>query len=101
MFNSDLLGGQLFDFGSLGVDRFEVLGIDPNLGLDPNNGTAFITDLTFVGPGRFTGTMTPITLEIAVPVPEPSTWAMMFVSFAGIGFMGYQRSRKQRAALAG
>jgi hypothetical protein len=27
-------------------------------------------------------------------VPEPSTWAMMILSFAGIGFMAYRRSRK-------
>ena len=36
--------------------------------------------------------------EIAVygavaPVPEPSTWAMMILGFAGVGFMGYRRSR--------
>jgi hypothetical protein len=27
-------------------------------------------------------------------VPEPSTWAMMLIGFAGIGFMAYRRSRK-------
>lgn len=27
-------------------------------------------------------------------VPEPATWAMMFLGFAGVGFMGYRRSRK-------
>src|SRR5258705_8396954 len=27
-------------------------------------------------------------------VPEPSTWAMMILAFAGIGFMVYRRSRK-------
>ena len=27
-------------------------------------------------------------------VPEPSTWAMMILGFAGIGFMAYRRSRK-------
>lgn len=34
-------------------------------------------------------------------VPEPSTWAMMFLGFAGVGFMAYRRSRKdQGVALA-
>ena len=34
-------------------------------------------------------------------VPEPSTWAMMLLGFAGIGFMAYRRSRKdQGLALA-
>ena len=27
-------------------------------------------------------------------VPEPSTWAMMFLGFAGIGFMAYRRKSK-------
>jgi hypothetical protein len=29
-----------------------------------------------------------------VPVPEASTWAMMLVGFAGLGFAGYRRTRK-------
>ena len=32
-------------------------------------------------------------------VPEPSTWAMMLIGFAGLGFMGYRASRK-RALIA-
>jgi PEP-CTERM motif len=39
----------------------------------------FITDMT--------GTLTPV-------VPEPSTWAMMILGFAGIGFMAYRRKSK-------
>jgi Protein of unknown function (DUF642)/PEP-CTERM motif len=31
-------------------------------------------------------------------VPEPSTWAMMLVGFAGLGYAGYRRARKPRAA---
>jgi hypothetical protein len=27
-------------------------------------------------------------------VPEPSSWAMMVLGFAGLGFAGYRRSRK-------
>jgi hypothetical protein len=30
------------------------------------------------------------TLVIGAAVPEPSTWAMMLLGFAGLGFMGYQ-----------
>jgi hypothetical protein len=30
-------------------------------------------------------------------VPEPSTWAMMILGFAGVGFMTYRRSRKDQA----
>jgi PEP-CTERM motif len=31
---------------------------------------------------------------VASAVPEPSTWAMMILGFAGIGFMGYRRKSK-------
>ena len=31
-------------------------------------------------------------------VPEPSTWAMMLVGFAGLGYAGYRASRKTVAA---
>ena len=31
-------------------------------------------------------------------VPEPSTWAMMLLGFAGIGFMAYRRKRNDQAA---
>jgi PEP-CTERM motif len=33
-------------------------------------------------------------------VPEPSTWAMMILGFAGVGFMTYRRSRKSTMALS-
>jgi PEP-CTERM motif len=38
----------------------------------------------------------PITVPVALTVgtPEPSTWAMMLVGFAGLGFAGYRRTRK-------
>jgi hypothetical protein len=34
------------------------------------------------------------------PVPEPSTWAMMLLGFAGLGFAGYRHARKARPASA-
>ena len=90
---ADLLANTLFDFGPNGVSKFKVLGIDESLGLDPNNSTAFVTQVTFTGDGVFTGTMTAITA-----VPEPSTWAMMILGFAGVGYMAYRR--RKTAALA-
>ena len=33
----------------------------------------------------------PVTFTIAEAVPEPSTWAMMLLGFAGLGFMAYRR----------
>ena len=40
-----------------------------------------------------------LTVEISAAVPEPSTWAMLLLGFAGIGFMGYRRKSK-RALMA-
>ncbi|WP_247521354.1 choice-of-anchor K domain-containing protein [Bradyrhizobium sp. 190] len=34
------------------------------------------------------------------PVPEPSTWAMMILGFAGVGFMAYRRKRSGKALTA-
>jgi hypothetical protein len=31
---------------------------------------------------------------LASAVPEPSTWAMMVLGFAGVGFMAYRRKSK-------
>jgi PEP-CTERM motif len=38
------------------------------------------------------------TLVIGTVVPEPSTWAMMLIGFAGLGFMGMRRSGRRRTA---
>jgi hypothetical protein len=37
---------------------------------------------------------------IAASTPEPSTWAMMILGFAGLGFAGYRRTRKTVAIAA-
>ena len=34
-------------------------------------------------------------------VPEPSTWAMVVLGFAGIGFMAYRRKSKPALLAAG
>jgi len=33
-------------------------------------------------------------------VPEPATWTMMLIGFAGLGFTGYRQARKGQAATA-
>jgi hypothetical protein len=33
-------------------------------------------------------------------VPEPSTWGMMLLGFAGLGFAGYRSRHTRRAALS-
>jgi hypothetical protein len=34
--------------------------------------------------------------QITTSVPEPSTWAMMLIGFAGLGYAGYRTSRRPR-----
>jgi hypothetical protein len=34
-------------------------------------------------------------------VPEPSTWVMMLVGFAGLGYAAHRRSRKERMIALG
>jgi hypothetical protein len=55
-----LFGGVPFHFPSGGVDRFRVVGIEAAANVDPSSPTAFVTGLTFVSDGSFTGRMSPI-----------------------------------------
>jgi hypothetical protein len=62
-----------------------------------------VNDFKFTesGPGEFTGntwsnpefstSTLNITADFTAAVPEPSTWAMMILGFAGVGFMAYRR----------
>jgi hypothetical protein len=38
--------------------------------------------------------------DIALSTPEPSTWAMVVLGFAGLGFAGYRKARKTVAIAA-
>jgi hypothetical protein len=68
------------------VDDDSVINLGSNFG--PN------IDLTFSGSGVFAvGSAFP-----GSAVPEPSTWAMMLLGFAGLGFAGYRASRRTEAA---
>jgi hypothetical protein len=37
-------------------------------------------------------------VDISIATPEPSTWTMMLLGFAGLGYAGYRRARAGSAA---
>jgi hypothetical protein len=58
--------------------------LDPYFFLDPSLVDLGYSIITSPGIGN----------SLASAVPEPSTWAMMILGFAGIGFMAYRRKSK-------
>ena len=41
-----------------------------------------------------TDTIIGVTESLITAIPEPSTWAMMLIGFAGLGFLAYRRQSK-------
>jgi hypothetical protein len=78
--------GTVYDFGAP-VGAFSVKGIELSAALDPNNPLAFVTGLTFAGPGAVDLTMTPLTAP-ANAVPEPS---MILMFGLGAGAVAFRR----------
>jgi PEP-CTERM motif len=71
----------------------QVIDLGANLG--PNVDLTFGYNLVASGAGGFG-------LDLTAgdpPVPEPSTWVMMGIGFAALGFTGYSRSKKHRLAI--
>jgi PEP-CTERM motif len=52
----------------------------------------------FTADGLASATVSGVSLSndgtVTSAVPEPSTWAMMFIGFAGLGFLSYRRTRR-------
>jgi hypothetical protein len=90
----DWAGGLAFDFGAAGIAAFRIAGIEPEAGLDPGNVTAFVTGVTFVGPGNFTGTQTP---RVGPPPARPEHASAGLV-VAGLVLLGGVLQRRRRAA---
>ncbi|GAA4404650.1 PEP-CTERM sorting domain-containing protein [Quisquiliibacterium transsilvanicum] len=84
-----LVAGQEHFFGGIGVDRFRVLGIEPGAGLDPTDVSAFVTTLTFMGDGRFTGSMRALVAEVS----EPGTVALFGAAVLAMGLRRRQTGR--------
>ena len=83
-------------FPTVGVDSFTVTGIETSAGLDPSDVTAFMSTLTFVSDGAFTGTMTPITEFVETAVPEPTTLILMVVGILALFLRQCRTEREQK-----
>ncbi|HSV00533.1 MAG TPA: PEP-CTERM sorting domain-containing protein, partial [Roseiarcus sp.] len=66
--------------------------IDLGSDLGPIVDLSFGYKLVADGPGGFG-----FDFAVGGAVPEPSTWAMMLVGFAGLGFTGYRSTRRRTA----
>ncbi len=53
-----------FGVGAQGVRKFRIIGIERSANVDANSATAFVTGVSFVADGRFTGTQIPIAVDI-------------------------------------
>jgi hypothetical protein len=90
-FAATINGGDTYTFDTGGVDRFRILGIETSALLDPNSSTAFITGLTFVSSGSFSGTMTPLT-EFTTPIP--ATLPLFATGLGGLGYLSWRRRKR-------
>jgi hypothetical protein len=86
-----LTGADLISLGALGAG-------DQTLPAD--NQWVTIAGLGAFTQVSFSSTSNAFEFSLGSGVPEPSTWAMMGLGFAGLGFMGWRESRKTAARAA-
>jgi PEP-CTERM motif len=98
--NSD--GGRISNLALLVFENFSLTSPNPLMtsplpdwpyqSLEENSSSTCCDDhIRYIVSG-FLSTTPPVTA-----VPEPSTWAMLLIGFAGIGFAGYRRRAMQAA----
>jgi hypothetical protein len=86
-----LTGADLITLGALGAG---------NQDAPADNGWVTIKGLGAFTQVAFSSTSNAFEFSLGSPVPEPSTWAMMGLGFAGLGFMSWRGSRKTAALAA-
>jgi hypothetical protein len=111
-------GGDDANYTFSGAEPFTIIAGGPSeeyggSSIVPNGGADSVTGAEGNGTLQFVGTYSQITFTntnfenwygftlgvdgLAPPppaVPEPSTWVMMLVGFAGLGYAGYRASRR-------
>jgi PEP-CTERM motif len=100
-----LAGGSTYYFGFIGDNFIDVGFLSPIVSYSANGLSAVETGNsnyntfdapTYAGPGG-----AEVGLQIsALTAPEPSTWVMMGLGFAGLGFAGWRGQRKTAALAA-
>ena len=84
------VGGLLVSTGSGAGQRFYDISLD-----SPGASSVDFFSINPDGSYLFdNGTFAVRPVDLTAPVPEPSTWAMLILGFASIGFVAYRRSRK-------
>lgn len=77
---------------TLGGDTLTTAGLGSTVN-QQNNPAGYLIGLKLNGAPDITFSTTETAFEFAFtsPVPEPSTWAMMILGFASVGFLAYRR----------
>jgi hypothetical protein len=95
--------GSLYvaETGANQVDKVWLTGLDPNTPIIAIGG---LNEVALVNPSNgdvesalLSGLNSPHGMEF-LAAPEPSTWAMLLLGFAGLGFMGYRHAKAAVAA---
>jgi hypothetical protein len=84
----------MFPFAAAGGDETQSassFGSDSDVYSLSDQGTLFLVAGATVSGGQST--------TVSAVVPEPSTWAMMVIGFAGLGFAGYRQVRRRPATV--
>jgi hypothetical protein len=70
----------------------------PHMGLQLLSPTDILVDVTGDAPATNDKLILDVTTSGTPTIPEPSTWALMLLGFAGLGFAGYRRKFGQAKA---
>jgi hypothetical protein len=78
---------------------FTIAGVSVSDFVANSNGFFAVADLLGpIGTGEVGGKIEAIIGQTSSSVPEPSTWAMLLIGFAGLGFAGYRKAKTTRTA---